>query len=308
MNMPVSSPADLLADLSLEAEPDAELGPRTWYGIGGRAELLVHPDSPETLAELVRRCREADVPLRILGSGANLLVVDRVPGVVVTLDALAFKAVHYPNDVAVIAGAGVDLMKLVLETARKGLSGLEHCAGIPATVGGAVRMNCGGAFGDIASAVASLRVVTGEGDLIERSKDELGFGYRRSDLADQIVVDVRFALAPDEPHELMRRVKEIFFYKKNSQPMADRSAGCAFKNPAPDPETDVVRSAGKLIDDAGLKNHRVGGAWVSDRHANFVVADQSAEPRDILRVIEDVERKVEEVHGIRLDREVVVWP
>ncbi|MFW5681863.1 MAG: UDP-N-acetylmuramate dehydrogenase [Phycisphaeraceae bacterium] len=306
--MPLSSPADLLADLSIQLEPDADLGPRTWYGIGGRAEVLAHPDSPETLAELVRRCRESDVPMRILGSGANLLVVDRVPGVVVTLDAPAFRAVVYEDDHAVVAGAGVDLMKLVLETARKGLSGLEHCAGIPATVGGAVRMNCGGAFGDIASAVRSVRVVTGEGELIERTKDELGFGYRRSDLADQIVVDVHFALTPDEPHDLMRRVKEIFFYKKNSQPMADRSAGCAFKNPAPDPETDVVRSAGKLIDDAGLKNHRVGGAWVSERHANFVVADESAAPRDILRVIEDVERTVEEVHNIRLEREVVVWP
>lgn len=306
--MPVSPPADLLADLSIQLEPDADLGPRTWYGIGGRAEVLAHPDSAETLAELVRRCRASDVPMRILGSGANLLVVDRVPGVVVTLDAPAFRAVTYEADNAVVAGAGVNLMKLVLETARKGLSGLEHCAGIPATVGGAVRMNCGGAFGDIASAVASVRVVTSEGELIERTRHELGFGYRRSDLADQIVVDVRFALTRDEPHDLMRRVKEIFFYKKNSQPMADRSAGCAFKNPAPDPETDVVRSAGKLIDDAGLKNHRVGGAWVSERHANFVVADKSAAPTDILRVIEDVERTVEQVHHIRLEREVVVWP
>mgnify|MGYP006268116039 CR=1 FL=1 len=306
--MPVSSPADLLADLSIDLEPDADLGPKTWYGIGGRAELLTHPHSPESLAELIRRCREAEVPLRILGSGANLLVVDNVPGVVVTLDAPPFKAVRYDDDHAVVAGAGADLMKLVLETARKGLSGLEHCAGIPATVGGAVRMNAGGAFGDVATAVESVRAVTAEGELIERSKDELGFGYRRSDLADQIVVDARFSLTPDEPHDLMRRVKEIFFYKKNSQPLADRSAGCAFKNPAPDPETEVVRSAGKLIEDAGLKNHRVGGAWVSERHANFVVADNSTHPRDILRVIEDVEQKVEKVHGIRLEREVVVWP
>ena len=306
--MPHVLAAGGLADLPLSIETQAELGPRTWYGVGGRAECLVHPESAEALAAVVERCRAEGVPLRILGSGANLLVVGDVPGVVVALDTPAFREVTYHDDGTVVAGAGADLMKLVLATARRGLGGLEQLAGIPATVGGAVRMNAGGAFGDIAAAVRSIRVVDEHGRLNERDRADVGFGYRTSDLSDQIVTDVSFALTPDDPHDLMKRVKEIFFYKKNSQPMAHRSSGCAFKNPPPDPETGRVRSAGKLIDDAGLKGHRVGDAWVSDKHANFVVADKTASAADILRVIVDVETKVREMHGVTLEREVVVWP
>ena len=299
----------MLNEPTFHALPDADLGPLTWYGVGGRVEVLARPESPEALAELVRRCHETQTPLRVLGSGANLLVVGDVPGVVAMLDHDAFRTVTYHDDGrGVTAGAGVNLMKLVLATARRGLSGLEIVAGIPASVGGAVRMNAGGAFGDIASAVRGVTVVDERGELQRRDRAELGFGYRRSDLGGQIVTDVTFALTPDEPADLMKRVKEIFFYKKSSQPMADRSAGCAFKNPPPDPETDCVRSAGKLIDEAGLKGHRVGGARVSDRHANFVVADRSATAEDILRVIEGVERGVRDKHGVALEREVVVWP
>jgi len=302
-------PADLIHDPELRAEPEADLGPRTWYGVGGRAELLVHPSCPESLARLVGRCRADAIPLRVLGRGANLLVVRDVPGVVVALDAPAFGSVRYaPEGGRVFAGAGVDLMKLVLDTARRGWSGLESVAGIPASVGGAVRMNAGGAFGDLAAAVEAVRVVDETGALLERAGGSLGFGYRRSDLADQIVVEATFALNPEPASELMRRVKEVFFYKKSSQPMGDRSAGCAFKNPPPDPETGVARSAGELIDAAGLKGRRVGGAYVSPRHANFVVADKTAAAGDIFAVIEDVERVVRERHGVELEREVVVWP
>ena len=303
-------------------EVEVPLGPLTWYGVGGAAEAVAHPRTADELATLIRVAAERGLPVRVLGDGANLLVESRgVSGVVVRLDADSFKRFHVEHTpdarAHVRVGGGYDLMKLVRETARAGLRGLEGVAGIPASVGGAVRMNAGGAFGDVGSRVERVTLVDFRGEVRRLSRDELTFGYRRSSVPEGVIVEVIFALERGDPGEAVARMKEVFRYKSDSQPMGERSAGCAFKNPAPDADAGggAAVSAGQMIDRADLKGFRIGAASVSCHHANFITVDKSLEARaavaaadDVLAVLEHVRRVVQERTGVALDREVVVWP
>ncbi|MEX2544227.1 MAG: UDP-N-acetylmuramate dehydrogenase [Phycisphaeraceae bacterium] len=304
--MPDLIAADLLDDLDVPHERDAPLAPLTWYKLGGRAAVLARPTSTTQLAALAARCHERGVALYVLGGGANLLVRDEgVPGVVVQLNDPAFTGLHVDGN-RLRVGAGHDLFKLVLATARAGLAGLEVLAGIPGTVGGALRMNAGGAFGDIGACVRRVGVMSAAGRAEQRSRDELIFAYRASNIAAPLILDAEFELEEEDPQQLARRVKEIFFYKKTSQPMDAASAGCAFKNPPRDVADGA--GAGQLIDRAGLKGYRHGQAQVSPVHANFIAADPGATAGDVLAVIDHVQRVVAERFGVTLEREVVVWP
>ncbi|MEM9914779.1 MAG: UDP-N-acetylmuramate dehydrogenase [Planctomycetota bacterium] len=297
---------DLLADLNIKHAVDAPLGALTWYRTGGHAAILASPSNAAQLSELTARCRERNVPMKILGAGANLLVRDEgVDAVVVRLDDPNFKQIAIDEKSATItAGAGVDLFKLVPASARAGLDGLVHVAGIPATIGGAVRMNAGGAFGDIGESVKRVQVMSDAGQVYYRDRDDLEFNYRHTNISAPFILEVEFDLVASDPEELMKRYKEVYLYKKNSQPMGDKSAGCCFKNPP----ADVGVSAGKLIDQAGLKGFSIGGASVSELHANFVVAEPGqTTSSDLLAVIEHVQQTVAQKHGIDLEREVVVW-
>ncbi len=294
----------ILKDLSLRYETDVALGAMTWYGVGGRAQALAHPSSAQQLAALTARCMETQTPIYVLGAGANLLVQDQgVAGVVVKLDDPAFRQLKIDKHIITV-GAGYDLAKLVLETAKAGLGGLECLAGIPATVGGAVRMNAGGAFGDIGRSVSRVQVMDQRGQAYYRDRDDLVFGYRKSNVAARFITEVEFELTPDDSEALMRRVKEVFAYKTASQPLRDHSAGCAFKNPPP----EVGASAGQLVDRAGLKTFRIGNAEVSQQHANFIIAHKGATAADILAVMTHVQQVVADKFGVQLEREVVVWP
>ncbi len=302
----------VLDGLNIPFETDVPLGPKTWYGVGGSAAILAHPASVAQLSALARRCHERGVRMYVLGSGANLLVLDEgVEGVVVQLDDPTFGQWKREGN-AVTAGAGVDLMKLVLDTAREGLAGLEVLAGIPASVGGAVRMNAGGAYGEIGPSIRRVEVMSEAGQVYSRDRDDLIFSYRKSNIVAPFILEVEFELHPEDPDDLMKRVKEIFLYKKNTQPMDENSAGCAFKNPRRRPgdehESDPIPGAGKLIDTAGLKGHRIGGAEVSRKHGNFIFAHKGAAAKDVLDLIAHVQQVVLEKHGIPLEREVVVWP
>ena len=294
-----------LDDLHLQCEYDVPLGPRTWYGVGGNAHVVAHPSSVAQLSALVMQCHNHHWPMYVLGGGANLLVRDEgVCGVVVQLDAPSFGQVKIEGS-HVIAGAGADLMKMVLQLAREGLAGLEVVAGIPGTVGGAVKMNAGGVYGEIGSFVCRVQVMAAGGHVYYRDRDDLEFGYRASNIVAPFILEVQFELDRDEPEPLMRRVKEIFFYKRNTQPLDQDSAGCAFKNP-PD---QVGATAGQLIDRAGLKGFSIGGARVSEVHANFIVVDkQTVRADDIYAVMNHVQEVVLAKSGIQLQREVVVWP
>ena len=308
-NVDTASLPALLDDLQIACADDAPLGPLTWYNVGGHAQMLARPASAAQLAGLVKRCHENHIPLRVLGSGANLLVREgTVPGVVVRLDDPCWSTLHVEGT-TVRVGAGYDLTRLVTETAKLGLDGLAQVAGIPASVGGAVRMNAGGTYGDVGQVVKRVQVMSATGQVYYRDRDDLDFTYRTSNIDAPFILEVEFELQEDDPKELMKRVKEIYFFKTNSQPYSDRTAGCCFKNPDDDDPMAGGRPAGMLIDQAGLKGHTLGTASVSDVHANFIVADkQDAKAEDVYKLIEHVQDVVLQRFGVALEREVVVWP
>ena len=300
----------LFADLEVDVEPDAPLGPRTWFGVGGRADALVRPRSTEALQTLVSRCHRDGIELRVLGEGANLLVADEgVGGVVVHLDHACFRecSLNRRGGVeAVRAMAGADLAKLIIDSTRIGLEGLEGLAGIPASIGGAVRMNAGGAFGAISDRLHSVAVIDRRGEVAIHPAADLAMGYRRCRLPGPVLLWAAFRLDEGDPVALRTRVKEVFAYKRSTQPLADHSAGCMFRNP--EAEIDGVRrGAGWLIDQAGLKGASVGGASVSRQHANFFTVAPGATASELLELSSLVADRVFERFGIRLEREVVVW-
>jgi len=285
----------------------------TWFGVGGRADRLARPRSLEQL----RRCIEVDPSTRILGDGANLLVDDE--GVVELVAVLSepelsrwdFDVPGAPGIVRAMAGA--NLPRLILEACRNGRSGLEGLGGIPATVGGAARMNAGGTFGEFGNAVHTVHAIDRAGHDATLTREQANFGYRRSNLGDMIIVSVDLDLGEEDPKKLRDRLKEVMEYKKRSQPMAERSAGCVFKNPTllsdlPDIASAGTRvSAGMLIDRVGCKGLGIGGASVSTRHANFVVTSDDATARDVIALIDEVKRRVFDVYGVSLEPEVVIW-
>ncbi|MFI4862312.1 MAG: UDP-N-acetylmuramate dehydrogenase [Phycisphaerales bacterium JB063] len=299
----------LLDDLHIKYEDDAPLGPLTWYNVGGHAQVLAHPETPAQLGELVRRCHERGVPMRVLGSGANLLVREGVvPGVTIRLDQPHWNAMQVEGH-TVRAGAGYDLHRLVIETAKLGLDGLAQVAGIPASIGGAVRMNAGGTYGDVGQVVKRVQVMSATGQVYYRDRDDLDFTYRSSNIDAPLILEAEFELQPDDAKELLKRVKEIYFYKTNSQPFSDKSAGCCFKNPPEDDPHAQGRPAGMLIDQAGLKGFTLGTASVSEVHANFFVADKHhAKAEDVYKLMQHVQAEVQDRFGVHLEREVVVWP
>jgi UDP-N-acetylmuramate dehydrogenase len=279
----------------------APLAPLTWFRLGGPAEYLLAPKSEDQLSMMIRRCRESGVPVRFLGMGANVIVPDEgVSGAVVRLDAEAFTTTTIDGS-CVTAGAGVDLTKLVRRVVREGLAGLENIAGIPGTVGGGICMNCGGRYGEIGTAVKKIHVIGSDGRAYERDHDDLEFGYRRCTLGSDCIVSAEFQLERMDRGELETRFREIYLYKQNTQPpLGAQSVGCIFRNPA-------GRSAGEIIDRAGLKGLRLGSAYVSERHANFVLADPGGRAADVIQLIRLVGQRVEDHCGIRLEPEVKIW-
>ncbi|GMU36822.1 MAG: UDP-N-acetylmuramate dehydrogenase [Phycisphaerae bacterium] len=281
-------------------ETDAPLGARTWYRIGGRAKWLAHPSDAESLSRLMSAVAAEGVPRRVLGRGANVLVRDEgFDGVVIVLDAPAFTKMTF-EDVSVCVGGGADLMKLCKACCDRGLSGLEGLAAIPASVGGAVRMNAGGRYGEFGDRVRSISVVETGGALRDLSREDVGFGYRTWGLGRAIVTEVVMDLVRDDPVRVRGRFKEYWRLKRATQPVGERSAGCVFKNPP-------GASAGRMIDEAGLKGERCGGAQVSPRHANFIVASADARASDVLALAQRVRDRVRERFGVELEQEMEVW-
>lgn len=286
----------------------------TWFGIGGGADRYTTVRS----AEQLRRALEIDSALRVLGDGANLLVDD---------DGVGELVVKFEGDLAiweidvakgiVRVGAGANLPKLINETVRQGLAGLETLGGIPASVGGALVMNAGGKFGEIEQFVVRVHAVGRDGREITLERKDIGFSYRHSGLNELVLTSCELQLAPDDPAAVRRRLKEVMSYKKTSQPMAEKSAGCTYKNPTL--ENDIMDlydangragrrvPAGLLIDRAGLKGLAVNAVSVSDVHANFFVTRAGAQARDVIALMENVEQRVLDRFGVRLEREIIVW-
>jgi UDP-N-acetylmuramate dehydrogenase len=280
-----------------QAEP---LAPHTWFHLGGPAEFFAEPTSVEDLQALVRRSGEEGTPIRLLGGGSNVLVRDEgVAGLVVRLTGEAFGEIAIDRH-SVTAGGGAKLGHVVSTSVREGLAGLETLVGIPGTIGGALHGNAGSRGGDIGQWTRRATVMTRAGEILTRSREELVFAYRESSLDELVILDAQFELEKEDPEELTKRMQKQWIIKKAGQPLAHQSAGCIFKNPR-------GMSAGMLIEQAGLKNTRIGGAEVSERHANFIIADEGATCQDVLKLIDHVRETVLDRLGIELDLEIEIW-
>jgi UDP-N-acetylmuramate dehydrogenase len=282
-------------------EENVPLAPHAWYRIGGPARWYIRPRNADELKAAALRCAENHVPAYVLGLGANLLVGDEgVNGAVFQLDHEEWKRVEIRGNLLDV-GAGADMQKLVLKTVRAGLAGIECLAGIPGTIGGGVRMNAGGKFGDIGAVVTRVSVMSSDGTIFERTKDDLVFDYRSTNIAAPFILGATLEMEEEDPERILRRTKEIWMYKKNTQPLNTKNCGCIFKNPR-------GLSAGALIDQAGLKGMRVGGAEVSAKHANFVIAHPGTKADDVMRLVKIIREKVWEKNQIHLESEVKIWP
>lgn len=276
------------------------LAKHTWYGLGGPADYFIRPKNNDQLKEVVRRCNENKVPIYVLGFGSNLLISDDgLRAAVIKLETDKFAQIQFQGE-AITAWAGAELAKLVLTCVQKGLSGIEALTGIPGSIGGAVKMNAGGNFGDIGAVIEAVTLMDGQGNIFEKSKPELMFDYRRTNITAKFVLSARMQLSAADPEQIMRTVKEVWIYKKNNQPLNTKNSGCIFKNPR-------GVSAGALIDRAGLKGLQIGGASVSEKHANFIIAQKGCKSRDVMRLIDAVEQRVKEQFGIELELEIEIW-
>lgn len=286
---------------------DEPLAPLTWFRLGGRAEYFARPQDVDQLVGLVRRCREENLAYRILSGGSNILVRDEgVPGLVIHMESPAFSDVSLPTtDGAagnrLIAGAAVPLTVLISQSARAGLAGLEVLTGIPGTVGGALRGNSGGRQGAIGNFVRRATVLDDNDEVHVRERDELLFSYRGSNLDEPVILSAEFELEPEDPEVVVKRMRRIWIMKKENQPYSHQSSGLIFKNPNPEV------SAATLIEKAGLKGVKVGGAEVSDRHAGFIIAHPGARSEDVLKLIDQIRATVKQQFDFDLELQIKVW-
>jgi UDP-N-acetylmuramate dehydrogenase len=279
---------------------DVPLAPYTWLKIGGPAQLLIEPRSVEELQAVVRRCYEREVPVGMLGGGSNILIPDAgVSGAVIRIAGEPFTRVAIEGQ-QVRAGGGALLSHVISASVAAGLAGLETLVGIPGTVGGALHGNAGTRHGDVGQFLSAVTVITATGEKFIRTEDELTFAYRQSSINELAIVEALFALTPEDPDEIARRLRKLWIMKKATQPLSFQSAGCIFKNPR-------GLSAGALIEQAGLKGTRVGQCEVSDRHANFIVTHENATAADLLKLVDLIRTKVAEAHGVDLELEIQVW-
>lgn len=290
-------PLEAFADIVKRAEP---LAAYTYLRLGGPAEMLVQPRTPEELSAVLQECSRERIPFRVLGSGCNILIRDEgVPGVVLRLTAAPFTEVVV-NGRTVRAGTGAAVSALISQSARHALGGLETLVGIPGSVGGALRCNAGDRTGDIGQYVRRVEVLDNRGAKQIRERDELRFGERWSNVDDPVILAAEFELEPDSPEAIVKRMRRAWIQRKASQPLSFQSAGRIFKNPR-------GLNAAALISQAGLAKTRVGAAEISERDANYFVVHPGATSRDVLRLIDLVRSRVQERFGVELELELAVW-
>lgn len=290
-----------------EVKKNEPLSRHTSFGIGGPADVLAYPADRRDLAALLQEIKRQGQKYFILGGGTNLLVRDGgFRGVVISLHRMdtikierEYRSVGGSFSV-ISAEAGAPLPRLHAFAVEQGLTGLEFATGIPGTIGGAVFMNAGTAGGEIGDIVESVTLISPQGELITRARDELGFGYRTSNVPEgHLVVEARIILRRDDKEKIKARVKELQEKRKQRQPAGAASAGSVFKNPHEE-------GAGKLIETADLKGRRIGDAQISEKHANFIVNLGNAKAKDVLELMEIVRKTVLETHGVRLEPEIKI--
>lgn len=284
----------------LKGEPMAN---HTSIGIGGPADYFIIPEDIEDVRRIVAFCNEAGVKVLFLGQGSNVLIGDDgFRGVVVKLvDGRHFQGVYFLDQFKLEVQAGVSLKRLINLSQEKGLSGLEFAIGIPGSLGGAIWTNAGANSHAIGSLVERVTVIQEDGGIKELCDGEMVFSYRYSNFQEKkwFIWKAVLRLEPSAPAEIARKIR-IFWEKRKRQPFFYPSAGCIFKNPPGD-------YAGRLIEQSGCKGMVIGGAKVSESHANFIINIGGAKARDVLQLMEIIKEKVKEKFGIELEPEIAIY-
>lgn len=281
----------------------ASLAKYTTYRVGGIASILVYPKNIEKLIYLMEIINRENIKYFVLGNGSNVLFSDDpYDGIIIKLDYL--DEIDFQDNI-VHVGAGYSLIKLSLECAKRGLSGLEFASGIPGTVGGAVFMNAGAYNADMKSVIKDVTVLTPDLKIITLTKTEMNFKYRESFLQHHkgyICLGATIKLNHSERSVLEEIIKDRKLKRKRTQPLEYPSAGSVFRNPE-------GMFSGKLIEDLNLKGYRVGGAEISTKHANFIINVGGATASDIKEIIDYVKLKVKEKYNInlRVEQRLINW-
>jgi UDP-N-acetylmuramate dehydrogenase len=293
---------DIQRRIGVKTSRNDPLARYTTMRVGGPAELFAEIHNPFELRAIVRFARSREVPLTLLGRGSNLVISDAgIPGLVVLNRAQGYRV----EGETLTADSGLPMAKVATVAKDAGLSGLEFGLAIPGTVGGAVWANAGAHESDVRAVLANATILRSDGSEATLDADGLGLAYRESILKaapagnPEVVMSARFSLQPADTDTIAGRLDEIRRWRREHQPLGLPSAGSAFRNPAEGP------SAGALIDGLGLKGRRVGGATVSEKHANFIVNDQGGTAADVRTLGEEVRAIVERERGVRLEFEIV---
>ena len=291
----------LLVDDAIDGEVIAgeSMARHTTYRIGGPARFFATADSLGALSRLVEACEETGTPWTVVGRGSNLLVADEgYDGIVITLGR-DFRACRLDEERGVFSvGAGALLSTVVQEAFHRSLGGLEFAVGTPGTVGGAVRMNAGSRDEWLSGALVSVTLLTRSDGLVRVPASSIEWGYRSSSIApEDVVVECELAATPADPFYVRGKMEAALSRRRDTQPLSEPSCGSVFKGVNGTP-------AGKLIEDAGLKGAQVGGARVSEKHANFIVNTGSATASDVRALMKQIQTKVYEDYGVELEPEV----
>ncbi|WP_409292124.1 UDP-N-acetylmuramate dehydrogenase [Peribacillus sp. SCS-37] len=281
-----------------ENEP---LASHTTMKIGGPAELFIEPSSVENLEKTMQVIKKHNIKWRAIGRGSNLLVLDEgIEGAVIKLSSgLSDLEI---NGTEIKVGGGYSLVSLATQMSRKGLSGLEFAGGIPGSVGGAVYMNAGAHGSDISKILVKAKVLFEDATIGWVTNEEMEFSYRTSVLQKKrpgIVIEAVFALSAGNRDTIVEEIKSNKAYRKDTQPYNLPCAGSIFRNPLP-------QYAGRLIEDAGLKGHSIGGAQISDMHGNFIVNAGGATAEDVLALIQHIKDTIFDKYGVKMETEVEI--
>lgn len=292
-----------LADLFEDgcARFDASLAELTTFRIGGPADCLVEPRSVEETRSVLAACRRCGAPVRVMGLGSDVLVADEGLRCVVVRIAENLSQVEVDGDVVYVE-AGASNADVARRAYEEGLAGYEFACGIPGTVGGAAIMNAGAYGGEFKDVAESVRCLTPEGDVVDVDAERAAWSYRHSMMgeAGYVVLRATLRLSPDDPQAIRERMDDLAQRRAEKQPLDMPSAGSTFKRP----EGFFV---GQLVQEAGLRGYRVGGAQVSEKHTGFVVNAGGATAADVRQLIADVQERVLASAGTRLEPEVRMW-
>jgi UDP-N-acetylmuramate dehydrogenase len=290
-----------ILEVGIPLRKDEKMSAHTTLAVGGAVSYYVRPRNRKDLLVVLKIFREGGQPFRVFGGGSNLIVADgRADYAAVSFFGSATEPVVEGRTVR--AEASIPLPFLLRTAAALGLSGLEFLAGIPGSLGGALRMNAGSQAEAIGSRVENVEILRPSGKFALLKKNDISFGYRSMGIGKgDIILSAALTLVPSTPERVRGDMRRRLEEKRKTQPVKQRSAGCIFKNPPNGPP------AGKLIESAGLKGFRCGGAVVSPVHADFIVNEGGATASDVLYLIDEVRDRVFKETGIRLEKEVVVW-